>query len=227
MALIELIRAGNHEMISTRRLSELPDVAALRQVCQATAMLDAILSPDWEYRYYSFNSRWDDNVQVASMRDGSGDWFHCAFGPQGVLIIGCGHESPMASSFLRTGRPHPGVIDAVPMELTAFLSEPAFTANEATFCLWNVHNGAWGMGMVEFPAGNDPDGSEKLLNILDGKPETYKRWADEYYGVSLPLHAVAHVYAHRPLSPRVIEQLNESVAFETVADDLAEIGYTV
>lgn len=43
-------------MISSRDLSGLPDVPALRRLMQSLAMLDAILSPEWEYRYFSFNS---------------------------------------------------------------------------------------------------------------------------------------------------------------------------
>ncbi len=43
-------------MISTRDLSQLPDVDPLRRLMQSLAMLDAILSPDWELRYYSFNA---------------------------------------------------------------------------------------------------------------------------------------------------------------------------
>lgn len=44
------------EMISTRDLSELPDVNGLRRLLMSMAVLDAILCRDWQYRYYSFNS---------------------------------------------------------------------------------------------------------------------------------------------------------------------------
>ncbi len=44
-------------MISTRDLSGLPPVDALRRVMRSLAMLDAILCPDWQGRYFSFNSR--------------------------------------------------------------------------------------------------------------------------------------------------------------------------
>ncbi len=42
--------------ISTRDLSQLPGIQGLRTLSQALALLDAILSPDWELRYYSFNA---------------------------------------------------------------------------------------------------------------------------------------------------------------------------
>jgi hypothetical protein len=46
-------------MISTRDPSLLPDVDGLRLTLQSMAMLDAILSPEWQFRYYSFNAAWD------------------------------------------------------------------------------------------------------------------------------------------------------------------------
>ena len=41
-------------MISTSDLSRLPSIASFRRLTRALAMLDAVLSPDWEARYYSF-----------------------------------------------------------------------------------------------------------------------------------------------------------------------------
>jgi hypothetical protein len=63
-------------VISTRDLSLLPDVESLRRLWQSMAMLDAILSPDWEYRYYSFNAAWGAGEEMGSMRDGCGDSLH-------------------------------------------------------------------------------------------------------------------------------------------------------
>ena len=41
-----------------------------------TALLEAILCLDWEYRYFSFDAHWSKNQEMASMRDGSGGhWF--------------------------------------------------------------------------------------------------------------------------------------------------------
>jgi hypothetical protein len=45
-------------LISTRDLSSLPDVDGLRKLLQTLATLDAILCPEWQYRYYSFNRAW-------------------------------------------------------------------------------------------------------------------------------------------------------------------------
>ena len=52
-------------MISTRDLSELPDVEGLLKLHQSLATLDAILCPEWEFRYFSFNDHWDEGERLA------------------------------------------------------------------------------------------------------------------------------------------------------------------
>ncbi len=44
-------------MISTHNLAPLPDRPTLGRLTQSLATLDTVLSPEWEGRYYSFNSR--------------------------------------------------------------------------------------------------------------------------------------------------------------------------
>ena len=70
-------------MISTRDLSRMPDVDRLRLTLQSMAMLDAILSPEWQFRYYAFNTAWSTGEQMGSMRNGSGDHFFAHFGSAG------------------------------------------------------------------------------------------------------------------------------------------------
>lgn len=60
-------------MISTWDLSTPSNIERIRALSRALAMLEAILSPDWEGRYYSFNSRWAPKQEMASMRNGEGD----------------------------------------------------------------------------------------------------------------------------------------------------------
>jgi hypothetical protein len=83
-------------MISTRDLSFLPDVDRFRATLQSTAMLDAILSPEWEYGYYSFNAGWSAGEQMGSRRDGLGDHFFALFSSSGCWIKGFAHEAPMS-----------------------------------------------------------------------------------------------------------------------------------
>jgi hypothetical protein len=76
---------------------QLPHPALLERRCIALATLDAILSPDWQYRYYSFNRHWDREARtrMASMRNGSGDDCFLLFFPDGTAALkGYDHESP-------------------------------------------------------------------------------------------------------------------------------------
>jgi hypothetical protein len=121
-------------MISTRDLSRLPDVDGLRLTLQSMAILDAILSPEWEFRYYSFNAGWAAGEQMGSMRNGTGDHFFAHFGPAGCWLKGFAHECPMTPYREAPARAWPGVLDAVPIEFADCLREPAFIVEDVTFC---------------------------------------------------------------------------------------------
>ena len=73
----------------------LPPLEPLIKRCRALAALDLILSPEWEYRYYSFNSRWSKDAQMASMRDGCGDeWWAVFYNNGSAALKGLSHQSP-------------------------------------------------------------------------------------------------------------------------------------
>ena len=80
-------------MISTRELTRLPDLRSFRRLTRALALLDAIMSPDWEYRYYSFNAHWAEGEMMASMRNGSEDHWFALLCPAGVALHGLAHEA--------------------------------------------------------------------------------------------------------------------------------------
>ncbi|MBX7106346.1 MAG: hypothetical protein K1X57_19870 [Gemmataceae bacterium] len=214
-------------MISTRDLSLLPDVDGLRRTLQAMAMLDAILCPEWEFRYYSFTAGWAAGEQMGSMRNGSGHEFSAHFSSVGCWLKGFAREYPMSPYRESTPCPWPGVLDAVPEEFAACLREPAFSVGDVTFCIWRRYaDRAWQMGPVRFPLDHpDPDGSEFLLSPLDGRPETYRAWASDCYSRGVELAAVEHVYRHKPLAPDVVARLNPKVSLGELAADISEIGY--
>jgi hypothetical protein len=117
-------------------LNALPEIEALRKLSQSLAMLDAILSPEWEYRYYSFDSKWSADEMMASMRNGSGDGYFILFNQHGAIIKGFAHESLMSPWVSESEQVWPGVLDEAPSEFQSFLQEPAFSITEATFCIW-------------------------------------------------------------------------------------------
>lgn len=109
------------------------------------------------------------------------------------------------------------------------MSEPAFgvATPEVTFIIWRLHDdGLWRLGPVRFPTDHsDPDGSQMLLSDLDGRPETYQRYAREHFEKEVDLADIRHVYEQRPLTPELIERLNPEEPNEDLESDLAEIGY--
>jgi hypothetical protein len=193
------------------------------------AMLDAILCPEWQYRYYSFKAAWSAGEQLGSMRNGSGDDFFAHFSAAGCWLKGFAHEYPMTSYRESPPRPWPGVLDDVPVEFRECLREPAFSVADVTFCIWRrfADNG-WQFGQIKFPpAHSDPDGSSFLLSDLDGRPESYRAWAAEYYEREIELAAVEHVYKHLPITHDVITRLNSEVSLNELAADICEIGYPI
>jgi len=210
-------------MISTRDLHELPDIPGFRRLTRALATLDALLSPEWEYRYYSFNSHWAEGEMMASMRNGSGDQWFALLSSAGVALHGLAHESPI----FRLDSRWPGIFDSLPSEFHAnFLNEPAFDTANSTFCIWRrASDERWFAGAAQLPPGNDPDGSEELLSILAGDPQQYVDFAAEYYEREIAIADVAAVYEHAPLTQELLKRLNPRADLEALTADLNEIGY--
>ncbi|MET9490790.1 hypothetical protein [Nocardia sp. NPDC006630] len=195
-------------------LRGLPEIPILRNRCRAMAMLDAVLSPEWEGRYHSFNSRWAAGEEMASMRNGSGDDWFIVFSAVGVCGRGFNHEIPNA----------PQVLDAVPAVFEPYVTEPAFADHDgsprATLCFWREPRDTdWGVSAT------DRGGHELFELLVDGTPEGYQEWAQDYYEAEVSLAAIEHVYALLPLTPAVVAGLNPAVDLLVLEPDLIEIGY--
>jgi hypothetical protein len=214
-------------MISTRDLSTLPPVDTLRRLMQSLAMLDAILSPEWDRRYFSFNSKWAPGQQMGSMRNGSGDHYFALFNTAGCWLKGFAHESSLSP--FRHDKPEvaAGMFKNMPADFSACLQEPAFVLEETTFCIWRRPiDSVWQRGTVALPKSTpDPDGSANLLKYLDGNPETYVNFAAEYYEIDVPLQSVRALYDHQSLGSKLLSTLNASMRAGDLKKDAAEIGY--
>jgi len=213
-------------MVTKNRVATIPNVETLKKLCQSLATLDAIISPEWDYRYYSFNSKWAEGEMMASMRNGSGDEYFILFCSQGAIMKGFAHESSMSPWATESEQVWRGVLDEVPSEFQEFLTEPAFSMGDTTFCIWRrMVDPSWQVGEIDYPEEDDPDGSEDLLFILDGAPTTYREFAEQYYERPVALSAVSHVYEQKPLTSEILEVLNAEVSQEDLKSDLEEIGY--
>lgn len=214
--------------LSTRHLAGLPTIPVLRRLCQSLAMLDAILSPEWHNRFFSFNAHWTGHEMMASMHNGMGDAYFLLFTPAGAIMKGFAHEAPMTPYAHDPPRVWPGVLDHVPHVFAAFLVEPAFSLEDTTFCIWReITDISWQCGPISFPELPDPDGSDDLLWMLDGQPTTYQAFAEDYYEVSVPMEIINHIYQHEPLTTELIQQLNPALTVANLQADSEEIQYPV
>ncbi|ACZ83281.1 hypothetical protein [Streptosporangium roseum] len=208
----------------------LPGVPMLRDLCRSMAVLEAILSPEWESRYHSFDAAWSPREEMASMRNGSGDEYSVVFSAMGAYIRGFDHESVM-SPYANDG-PWPGVLDSVPGVFRHCVEEPAFCDEDGmpivTACLWReAGDDRRRAGEIEYPdCESDPDGAAHLFGLLVDPPaEAFRRFAEDYYEVPVDLDAVRHVHALRPLTQAVVTALNADLTLRDLAEDLAASRY--
>ena len=179
-------------------------------------MLDAILCPEWEYRYFSFNSRWGPAEEMGSMRNGSGDDWFLLFDAAGVALKGFVHELAIDEQFAHE------IQRQVPEAFGSFLKEPAFSMENATFCYWR---GVADHGWSKIGGALTDDGSEEMLAHLVEGPEGYKEWAEEYFETPVDLEAVRAIFAHEPLTRSIVLALNPEANLIQVSADSDEIGF--
>ena len=124
---------------------------------------------------------------------------------------------------MNDGPPWPGVLSDVPPLFNSFLSEPAFNMQFATFCIWRTaEDTRWQTGTIDYPPGEDPDGSTFLMEILDGNPETYLTYVRDYFEVEPPLAAIEHIYQHKPLTQAIVTMLSPEVSLDELAEEIMD-----
>ena len=213
-------------MVAKKILTELPNKTQLKYLCQSLAMLDAIMEPEWDFRYSSFNAKWNVGEMLATMRNGGGDEYFTFFNEHGVIIKGFDHESKM-NLCDEPEEVWKGVLDNVPKEFESFLADAAFPREYTTFCLWYLDSeGVWKTGNIQYPENDEAaDGSDWLLFLLDGKPETYRDWATGYYEQDFDTEIVKNFYRCEPLTEETVEALNPKRSLADLRADAEEIGY--
>lgn len=208
--------------------ARLPAPLELERFSVAIAALDAVLCPDWEDRYFSYDPAWGDGERMASMDNGSGDTYQIVFSDQGVVVRGFDHESALSPWGADGGELAPGLLDGFPAALREVIDEPAFTTDggpeiELTFCAWRlVGDDGWTVGSLE-----DDGGAEILLAVpLDGTAAGYAEYALEYFEEEIDAGLIATFLEHRPVDLATIQALNPDADHE-VLGELAAMGYPV
>ncbi|PHR23160.1 MAG: hypothetical protein COA38_17240 [Fluviicola sp.] len=237
--------------LSSEHLNLLPNPIDLQRICKSISAIEAIICPEWQYRYYSYQKDWSESEEVCEMRNGQGDQMLILFSPQGVCINGFAKESKMNSrknvrieekkSFIKkifgskkesenevNQDMSNGVLDNVPEAFNGFVFDEPIKSIGTTFCIWMTPTDAnWQAGKVQLPKDDFQDGSKDLLKLLDGNPLTYKKWAQEYYEcVELNLDLLERVYAGQSISKELALQINPNLEnFDKLRDDLNEIPF--
>lgn len=241
--------------LSSENLNLLPNPIELQKICKSISALEAIICPEWEYRYYSYQKDWSETEELCEMRNGQGDQMLMVFSKNGTCISGFAHESEMngwknvpleeKTSFNQklfgskkevktelTQIIPKGVVDNLPKVFNDFIFGEPVKSIGTTFCIWQTYTDiSWKIGKVDLPKDEYKDGSNDLLQLLDGKPLTYKNWAEEYYEENfeeneLKLELVEKVYNGIIITRELVKEINPELEdFVKLKSDLDEIGY--
>ena len=187
----------------------LPDIDRVRHTARALALADAILSPEWEFRRYSFDSAWHPalGLTMASMRDGSGSEYFLLFENGAAVGKVFDRDAPRAAADL---------VQAVPDIFAAFKREPAFSLDAATQFFWRqAHDAQWHCA----PGHATSRLLEPLASGLDG----YHPWAEDYYERTIDRAALAAVFASLRVTPDTLRRLDPSRSLDDLKNDLDTI----
>ena len=173
---------------------------------RSVAMLDAIVEPDWEGRYYSFDAHWGAGEQLAQVRDGQGDWLAVLFVGDGAVMCGCcvRQPRPPASKLFR----------GLPKRYRWARAPDGFVAEEVNFCQWYDHG--WKRGA---------ETRSELSELICLNPDAYEKWGREYYEREFDREGLKAVFAQVPLTTALIQTLNPATTLNAARRAAKEIAY--
>lgn len=180
---------------SSTYINELPSISDFIQNLKSKAFLDAILMPEWEYRYFSFNNNWDihNSKMMGSMRNGQGDDFFILITQSGIVGKNFWDQKRHVSE---------DITSKMPNCFHCFLSEPAFKTDDVSYLFWReMSDNHWTI----YP--NDLEkylGSEFLY--LDAKQ--YHQWAEKYYERKINYTLLSKIFNTRKITADELLQIN-------------------
>jgi hypothetical protein len=201
----------------------LPHPRQLGQRAMALALLDAIICPESEYRYFHYDPRFAPGQHVATMRNGEGDHWYLHLSAAGAVIKGHVQDLPR-------GEARAMALEAqrvVPEDFSALLHDPAFMMDSVSFCYWRRSADA-GWSRLTHPDArleHRYDGSEDYLSILLAGAPCYYDFAADYFECEPPLASIEHLYAHAPLTSAIVKSLNPQMTLATAIRAAEAIGY--
>ncbi|MDB5932821.1 MAG: hypothetical protein JWQ01_165 [Massilia sp.] len=200
-----------------------PDPRTLGNRAMALAMLDALICPEFQYRYFSFDAAWGDDEQMGAMRNGDGDHWFLHLSDNGAALKGFVQESPDGGARTMARE----VQRRVPADFNSFLHEPSFAMDAVSYFYWRRSgDAAW--SKVAHPDADLPywsDGSADYLSILLAPADCYYDYATDYFECKPPMASIEHIYSLAPLTPAIVKSLNPQLSMAEAQASAAAIGY--
>jgi hypothetical protein len=176
---------------------------------------------------------------LGAWKDFDGNECHFLFTPDGSLILGFDHASPMSphATAAETGdfNTWPGLYDHLPDKLKARLEadpgfDDAFDYREVTFALWTTgQTRDWQKGDVKYPPrdNGDPDGQKYVLGRIKAFYDDFCAEFEEKYNWDLDPDAVADLLSGDRVSLTCIRGLKADANLAEARKWLPEMGFVV
>lgn len=208
-------------MLSTKDLSSMLEIEQLRSVCRGIAALEIIMTKETDLRYYSYHPCWSESEEVFEMTNGSEQHMLILFHPEGCVISGIDEERYDWENDLPNRE---AVTLGLPEVFSEFMYDEPIKTMKSTFCIWKLHGTEWERGQIM--EGSQPDGSENMLQLLDGNPQKYVDFCQWYYETNIPVDIVKIIYNGEAITPEMIKKLNEKrTDLHLMRKELCQMGY--
>jgi hypothetical protein len=207
--------------MNNKIFTKLPAVEQCRSLMQSMAVMDAILSPNWEYRYYSYDTLWGKDEIMASMRGSDGEHYFALFREGNLIIKGLEQGYPMLYKRFEQENLKAAAEALLPQEFKDFLFEPAFLPEETSFCIWKI-------GEKEWESITEPkDGELALLERILGGAFAYASWAEDYYETALKVTELERFFQGEPLTKDICLSWNPKLDWTEFCSEIASMGIQI
>ena len=184
-------------------------IEKLKNKLKQLAILDAINESEWEYRYYSYNSTWSDDSEMASLRNGSGgEWFFL-FEQDNVSFKCTSPEDGIEKNF-------EDIKKLVPKRFNSMINEPAFSMDYGS-CIWYIENNQWIKLGREIKCLPNPETIQKM------SANDYCQYALNYFEKNINPNFVDSIFKGN-FSIDLSMKINPALDLETLSQDIIEIG---
>lgn len=195
---------------SIQNINSLPSIKEVKKISQGLALVDAILMPEWEDRFFSFNNDWDGNKMeaMASMKDGTGNEYFINFTNHGVA------GKVLYDEQLPTTKEH---LFCIPDCLSGFKGEHAFNLDNASFFFWRERDSSFWESSPNYLV------SYPLLGFLVGGFEAYMDWAENYYEKNINRDVLKDIFTSLKVNNDQLSIINADLSLDDIEGDIKEI----